>query len=128
MNTEQKDGVLIAKPEGRIDGVNARDFHEALSEAIGTDSNAVLVDLAAINYISSAGLRTFLLIAKTLQQRSAQFALCSLSEPIREIFEISGFDKIIAIHASEERGTRRTVVIKLKRGTSSRRGRRCPLA
>ena len=102
MNTEQKDGVLIAKPEGRIDGVNARDFHDALSEAIGADSNPVLVDLAAINYISSAGLRTFLLIAKTLQQRSAQFALCSLSEPIREIFEISGFDKIIAIHASEE--------------------------
>ena len=102
MNTERKDGVLIAKPEGRIDGVNARDFHDALSEAIGSDSNPVIVDLAAINYISSAGLRTFLLVAKTLQQRSAQFALCSLSEPIREIFEISGFDKIIAIHDSEE--------------------------
>ena len=102
MNIERNDGVLIAKPEGRIDGVNARDFHEALSEAIGTDSNPVLVDLAAINYISSAGLRTFLLIAKKLQERSAQFALCSLSEPIREIFEISGFDKIIAIHASQE--------------------------
>lgn len=102
MNTEQKDGVLIAKPEGRIDGVNARDFHDALTKAIGTESSAVLVDLAAINYISSAGLRTFLLIAKNLQQRSAQFALCSLSDPIREIFEISGFDKIIAIHASEE--------------------------
>ena len=102
MNTERKDSVLIAKPEGRIDGVNARDFHDALSEAIGSDSNPVIVDLADINYISSAGLRTFLLVAKTLQQRSAQFALCSLSEPIREIFEISGFDKIIAIHDSEE--------------------------
>ncbi len=102
MNTERKDGVLIAKPEGRIDGVNARDFHDALNAAIAEDDNPVIVDLAAINYISSAGLRTFLLIAKTLQQRSAEFALCSLSEPIREIFEISGFDKIIAIHASEE--------------------------
>ncbi len=102
MNTEQKEGVLIAKPEGRIDGVNARDFHEALTKAIGADSSPVLVDLAAINYISSAGLRTFLLVAKTLQQRSAQFALCSLSDPIREIFEISGFDKIIAIHPSED--------------------------
>lgn len=102
MNTERKNGVLIAKPEGRIDGVNARDFHEDLNAAIGDGDSAVLVDLAAINYISSAGLRTFLLIAKTLQQRSAQFALCSLAEPIREIFEISGFDKIIAIHAAEE--------------------------
>ena len=102
MNTKQKDGVLIAKPEGRIDGVNARDFHDALSEAIGTSNSAVIVDLADINYISSAGLRTFLLVAKTLQQRSAQFALCSLSKSIQEIFEISGFDKIIAIHASEE--------------------------
>jgi len=101
VNTEQKDGVLIAKPEGRIDGVNARDFHEALSEAIGTDSNAVLVDLADINYISSAGLRVILQTARKLQQQNAKFAICSLTGTVREVFEISGFDRVIDIHSSQ---------------------------
>ena len=40
--------------------------------------------------------------AKSLQRREARFALCSLSEPVREIFEVSGFDKIIPIHSSQD--------------------------
>ena len=42
-----------------------------------------------------------LLTAKTLQQRGAKLLICSLSEPIREVFKISGFDKIIPIHANK---------------------------
>ena len=39
--------------------------------------------------------------AKFLGEWNAKFALCSLADEIREIFEISGFDKIIAIHSSK---------------------------
>ena len=102
IQTERTDGALIAKAEGRIDGVNARDFEEALTTAISGDDKAVVMDLEGLSYISSAGLRVILLIAKTLRKREADFMLCSLSDPIREVFEISGFDKIIPVHASRE--------------------------
>ena len=102
IQTERANGTLIAKAEGRIDGVNARDFEEALKAAIGTDDNAVVMDLEGLSYISSAGLRVILLIAKTLRKRDADLILCSLSDPIREVFEISGFDKIIPVHGSRE--------------------------
>ena len=102
IQTERKDGTLIAKAEGRIDGVNARDFEEALKAAISADDNTVVMDLEGLSYISSAGLRVILLIAKTLRKRNAELMLCSLSDPIREVFEISGFDKIIPVHASRE--------------------------
>ena len=62
----------------------------------------MVVDLAGLSYISSAGLRAVLLTAKSLSRRSAKFALCSPSKPIREVFEISGFDKIIDIHDTRE--------------------------
>ena len=100
IRTERTGGALIAKAEGRIDGVNARDFEEALKAAISGNDNAVVMDLEGLSYISSAGLRVILLIAKTLRKRGAEFMLCSLSDPIREVFEISGFDKIIPVHAS----------------------------
>ena len=45
-------------------------------------------------------MRAILLIAKTLWEQDGYFALCSVSEPVREVFEISGFDRIIAIHPS----------------------------
>ena len=43
-----------------------------------------------------------MLIAKTLGQRQAKLVVCSLSASIREVFEISGFDKIITVHGSRE--------------------------
>ena len=102
IQTERNNRTLIAKAEGRIDGVNARDFEEALKSAISADDNTVVMDLEGLSYISSAGLRVILLIAKTLRKRNAELMLCSLSDPIREVFEISGFDKIIPVHASRE--------------------------
>ena len=102
IKTESSNGTLIAKAEGRIDGVNARDFEEAMKAAIGSDYSTVIIDLEGLSYISSAGLRVILLIAKTLRKRNAELVLCSLSNPIREVFEISGFDKIIPVHATRE--------------------------
>ena len=102
IKTESSNGTLIAKAEGRIDGVNARDFEEAMKAAISSEYSTVIIDLEGLSYISSAGLRVILLIAKTLRKRNAELVLCSLSNPIREVFEISGFDKIIPVHASRE--------------------------
>ena len=97
IKVERENGTLIAQVEGRVDSANAREFEQVLTEAIG-DAQTVVVDFEGLSYISSSGLRVLLLVAKTLRQRSANLALCALSESIREVFEISGFDKIIQIH------------------------------
>ncbi len=101
ISVDRVNDVLIAKIEGRIDGANARDCEDALNKAIETNDNKVLIDFGALSYISSAGLRVILLVARQLQKRNAAFALCSLSDLIREVFEISGFDKIISIHDTQ---------------------------
>lgn len=100
INYEREKGALIAKVEGRIDGSNAREFENTLKDAINDDDQSVILDFGELSYISSAGLRAVLLIAKGLRQREAKFALCALSDSIQEVFEISGFDQIISIHAT----------------------------
>ena len=97
INVEREDGAMIAVVKGRVDSANAREFEQVLTEAIGDDHN-VVIDFSGLSYISSSGLRVLLMVAKSLRQRSAHLALCSLSTAIREVFEISGFDKIIPIH------------------------------
>ena len=57
-----------------------------------------------LTYISSAGLRVILLIAKALERQNVKFGVCSLSDPIREIFDISGFDKVVKVRRVSERG------------------------
>ena len=100
LTTDRKEGVLTARVGERIDGSNATEFGEAIRAAIDENDRAVLIDCENLGYISSAGLRIVLMIAKTLSSRNAGFALCSMSDPIRDVFRISGFDKIIAIHPS----------------------------
>jgi anti-anti-sigma factor len=101
IKTERHGTVLVASTEDRIDGVNAREFQDALQAAISDDDSAVVLDLERLTYISSAGLRVILLVAKTLQRQDKQLAVCSLGGPVREVFEISGFDRIIQTHESQ---------------------------
>lgn len=101
IQAEREGDTLVAKAEGRIDGTNAREFQDDLDSVIEEGDRTVILNFEDLMYISSAGIRVVLMTAKTLQRREARFALCSLSEPVREIFEVSGFDKIIPIHASQ---------------------------
>ena len=101
INIERQSGVLIIKPEGRIDGNNAADFQTSLGETITEQDSTIIMNLSELSYISSAGLRAILLTAKSLQKQKAKFMLCALKPTIKGIFEISGFDKIITIHDSQ---------------------------
>lgn len=101
INAERSDGTVIARADGRIDSSNSREFHSEL-EAVVTDSDAALVlDFENVSYISSAGMRVMLLTAKSLQKSGTKFVLCAMNDSIREVFSISGFDKIIPIHSSQ---------------------------
>lgn len=98
ISTEREGWVLVIKAEGRIDGSNAAQFLESVEGVIDQNDNAVVLDFTQLNYISSAGLRIILLIAKDLRQRNVKFAVCSLSSSVHEIFMISGFDQIIDLY------------------------------
>ena len=102
IKSERINGTLIACVEGRIDGANAQEFESAMQNVIADTDRALLLDLVGLSYISSAGLRVILLLAKSLAKHETKFALCGLSAPIKTVFEISGFNKIIAIHESRE--------------------------
>ena len=101
VTTERIDDVLSADVEGRLDGSNVVQFEEAVRTAIEDSDRAVIMNFENLVYISSAGLRAILLTAKSLRNRDAKLLLCSLSDRIREVFEISGFDKILPIHATK---------------------------
>ena len=94
---EQHDGIHVLKPKGRVDSRTAAEFEAKLLGLIETGSEAIAVDFAELEFMSSAGLRVILMAAKRLKANGA-FALCGLSEPIMEVFQVSGFAKMLTIH------------------------------
>ena len=97
---ERQDDILSVLVSGRIDGSNVMQFEETVTTAVEDGDRAVMMDFEKLSYISSAGLRAVLLIAKNLMGRDTNFALCAMPKQIRDVFEVSGFDKFISIHPS----------------------------
>lgn len=87
----------IVSVQGRIDTTNAGDFERPLVEMIDGGTNHLILDCAGLNYISSSGLRVFLVIQKKILGQKGKFRLCNLQPAIKEIFDISGFSSIFSV-------------------------------
>ena len=98
---ERKDGVLIGTLDGRIDGSNANEFQSALESGIDAGDNTLVLDCGNVSFISSAGLRVGLVIARKFNEPGKKFAVCTLPEPIREVVAVSGFDQLISVYESQ---------------------------
>lgn len=93
--------VLIATVGGRIDSANSMDCHEALGAGIGPDDQSLLLNMAGITFLSSAGLRVLLMLAKKFTGPGRTFALCGLKDHINEVISVSGFSQIIEVYGSQ---------------------------
>lgn len=102
LDVVQNEKATIAKIEGRIDATTAQEFEAQIKQAAPESGGVLVCDLSAVSYISSAGLRAVLIIAKRLKSDGSAFSVCGSSGPVAEVFRISGFEKIIPMHATRE--------------------------
>ncbi len=68
----------------------------------------MVIDFGRLEFISSAGPRVLLIAARALKARKGALALCAMNDDIKQIFQISGFDRIIPIRASREAALKAT--------------------
>ncbi len=95
---EQAGDVVVVRLAGRLDSGTAPAAEARLAPLLGGTPH-LAIDLSQLEYISSAGLRVLLVVAKRVQQAKGRVVLFGLAPKIREVFAISGFDRIFAIEA-----------------------------
>ena len=101
----EENGVIILEPVGRIDSITAPDLEQEMeSIGSGVDDHHLLLDLSGVEYISSAGLRVVIKTEKARQGTPKSFAVSSMQDHVREVFEISGFDAFLAIYPDAVQG------------------------
>ncbi|RED53229.1 STAS domain-containing protein [Aestuariispira insulae] len=99
---ESSDGVLVLVPVDRVDGATAQAFSEKLDQAAARGERSILLDFSELKYISSTGLRAVLTLAKKSKASGSGFAVCSLIPHIREVFDMSGFSRIMTLAEDRE--------------------------
>jgi anti-sigma B factor antagonist len=93
---ETRAGWCVVGVRGRADSEAADELESALRSAIEKHPK-VAADFAALDYISSAGLRAVLQAARAAEARSGEFAVCQLSAPVQKVFDMSGMHHILRI-------------------------------
>jgi len=92
--------VLVFAPAGRLDHENVDAFRTDLQpqlDAALEAGQAVLFDVSGLEYVSSAGLRCFMLAAKQAKARNGRMAVAAPRPVVAEIFEISRFNMVFRI-------------------------------
>lgn len=92
--------TLIVSVHGRLDAITAPDFESECAGRINGGELFLIADFTGLEYISSAGLRSILQIAKKLRQRKGDITFCGLSSMVENVFSISGFATMFSIHES----------------------------
>ena len=98
ISEESKGSVIVLGPKGRVDSNTAKEFEEKLLGLLNGGAKSLVIDLEGLGYISSAGLRVLLMAAKRAKALNTKLALCAMPKPIKDVFDMSGFSPIFAIH------------------------------
>jgi len=103
VGTERYGPVSLLRPSGSLDGTASPAFEGPLLAALapaGSSAALVVVDFAAVPFISSAGLRVVMIGAKQARTAGARLAVAALTPTVREIFEISRFHHVVPVFAT----------------------------
>lgn len=91
IQTHSSGAATVVVLAGKLDTVTAPAFEKRIREVIGTGAVRLVLDLSAIEYISSAGLRGLLVMSKLLKEKQGRACLVGVKGNVRSVFEMSGF-------------------------------------
>jgi anti-anti-sigma factor len=94
---EQYGAVRILVLSGRLDTETSADLELAVQDLLEANDRHFVVDLGAISYVSSAGLRVLLSLAKQLDGGRGSLRLCGLNASVTQVFDVAGFSKLFVI-------------------------------
>ena len=99
VNTEKLPNASRVFVSGRLDSLSSPVLESHVIELIelADTETKIVLDLEAVEYVSSAGLRVFLMIAKTSNRKQREFVICNVKQDIADIIEMSGFSVILNI-------------------------------
>jgi anti-anti-sigma factor len=100
LNPHSIGDVRVLAPAGRLDHESVDAFRSDLQpelDAAFAAGRGVLFDLSALEYVSSAGLRCFMLAAKQANAKNGRMAVAGARPVVAEIFEISRFNMVFRV-------------------------------
>lgn len=101
INTRNIDGILAIDIEGKLDTQTATPAMEELLQYLESSPDKVLINLAPLEFVSSAGLRVILRVAKQMRGYGGALKVSGAQGVVKDVLEISGFDNLLDLYEDE---------------------------
>lgn len=106
IDQDQVAHVTVLRPVGRLDSGVAPRLEEALLPHARQPGATVLVDMAEVDYVGSAGIRVLLLAVTRMRRTGGRLCLCSAQEHVMDVLEISGLGRAFEMFRSRDTALR----------------------
>ncbi len=93
---QQGDHTLLSL-YGRLDTNTSPKLENELTKVFDSKCKDLTLDFANLEYISSAGLRVLLAAQKKINDVVGKMTLTHVSEPVKEVFDMTGFSEFLNI-------------------------------
>lgn len=97
VKTERTGNFLVLSPQGRLDGHGAAILQRIMSTEMNDTIQSVIFDLKDTPYLSSAGIRVFVIARNLVKNRSGHIILCNVSEFPFNVLKMAGMDRVFQI-------------------------------
>lgn len=92
----------IVQPSGILDGDNTNDLRREIIGLVDNGHTVILVDLQGVNFMNSSGIGALVATLKAVRTGQAEMYLCSLSEQLQMIFQLTKIDKVFKIFTNRD--------------------------
>lgn len=99
-------GVTVLDLDGELDRhLGVRELRNAVARLKPMNSKALVLNFATVTYICSEAVGMVCLLAEEVRKAGGRSACCAVTGLPRDVFEILGVTKILALHATEAEAT-----------------------
>ncbi len=102
IDTRQVDGMTVIDMSGRLDTSTSGAAYDEMVAIAKSGVTKVVLNLDKMEYVSSAGLRVMLTVAKLLKSSMGELKICHANGVVKEVLEVSGFNHLIDIYDEEK--------------------------
>ena len=95
------EGLVKVVLTGRLDTQGVERLEARFIAATVPPANNAIIDLSAVEFVASMGIRMLISVARSLNQRQARLVLFGASSQVKDVFEAVSLQKIIPVCASE---------------------------
>jgi len=95
-----QDGVTVLALDGRLDATGAPELEAHVARVFADGRSRIVLDFAAVKYVSSIGLRVIMASAKRAVASGGVVMLAAAQPMVNDVFEIANLGRILSIHAA----------------------------